>query len=603
MVSRSRWSVSASRLIHLVGVLTWLLLGVSALATPSKTLRIALAQAETSLDPIVVSDLYSNTIIQAVLEPMLAYDYLARPAKLIPNTLEGMPEVSDAGATYTFRVKRGVYFTPDTAFGGRPRELTAADYLYSIKRLFDPKLKSPWLFLLEGKIEGLDNAMQAAKSRPQGFDYDADIAGLQLLDRYTLRIRLKEPDYNLLYILATPTLSALAREVVERYGEEIGVHPVGTGPYYVVEKEWVRSHRLVLQANPGFRGTQVIAPEKPEAGDQAVVDAMRGKRLPVVERVEITVIEEAQPRYLAFLNGELDYSAVPAEFVNLAVPGGKLAKNLAKRGIQLHQFVEQDVTYTYFNMEDPVVGGYGKEKVALRRAISMAYDREQEIRIIRQNQAIAAQSPLPPGVAGYDAAFRTTVGDFDPARAKALLDLFGYSDRDGDGYRELPDGKPLTLEYASTNGLLDRQFDELWKKCLDRVGLRIKFKKGKWPDLLKESKLGKLQMKGSAWSADYPDGDNFLQLLYGGNAGQANDARFRLPEFDRLYERAKHMPDSPERTRLFQQMTKLVLVYAPWKLGTHRVANVLVQPWVVGFKPHPLIIAPWMYLDVGERHR
>jgi len=587
-VLRSKLAVLA----FLFGVAT----GPSYAADMNKTLRYAFPVAETGFDPIVVSDLYSNTVIEGILDSMLSYDYLARPAKLVPNTLVAMPEVSDNGTTYAFHLKQGIYFTPDPAFNGKKRELTAQDYAYSIRRLFDPKLKSPWLFLLEGKIVGADEVMQKAKAANLRFDYDAPIAGLEVVDRYTLRIRLKEPDFNLLYIFAMPTMGAMAREVVERYGDDIGSHPVGTGAF--VMKQWVRSSKLVLEANPDYREVYFnFSGSDPET--QAIAAANKGKKLPIVGRVEISIIEEAQPRWLAFLNKEHDYlERLPNEFANIAIPGGKLAPNLGKQGILLNKTEEPDVTYTYFNMEDPVVGGYGREKIALRRAITLAYNTREEIQILRKNQAIPAQSPIPPGVAGYDPRFVNPFGDYNPSKAKALLDMFGYVDRNGDGYRELPNGKPLTLEYASTTTLIDRQFDELWKKSMDAVGIRMVFKKAKWPDLLKESKLGKLQIKGSAWHADYPDADNFLQLLYGPNSNQSNDARFKLAEFDRLYEKAKKLPDSPERTALYQDMTKLMLVYAPWKLGVHRLGANLIQPWVIGYKMHPTLHALWKYVDV-----
>lgn len=573
-------------------------------ADMNKTLRYALPVAETGFDPIVVSDLYSNTIIEGVLDAMLTYDYLARPAKLIPNTLAAMPVVTDHGKTYVFRIKPGIYFTPDPAFKGKPRELTAQDYAYSIRRLFDPKLKSPWLFLLEGKIIGADAVMQKAKANGAKFDYDAPIAGLEVVDRYTLRIRLLQPDYNLLYIFAMPTTAALAREVVEAYGDDIGSHPIGTGAFIL--KQWTRGSKMVLEANPGYREVYFNAVAEPgrDPEDMAIAAANQGKKLPIIGRVEIYIIEESQPRWLAFLNKEHDLlERLPNEFANLAMPGGKLAPNLLKQEIILSRLKEPDLTYTYFNMEDPVVGGYSREKIALRRAISLAYNTQEEIQILRKNQAIPAQSPIAPGIAGYDPDFRSPFAEYNPAKAKALLDLFGYTDRDGDGYRELPSGDPLLLEYGSSTTLIDRQFDELWKKSMDAIGIRMVFKKAKWPDLLKQSKLGKLQIKGSAWHADYPDADNFLQLLYGPNAGQANDARFKLPAFDRLYEQARSLPDSPERNRLYRKMTELVLSYAPWKLGVHRVGSSLAHPWVIGFKPHPLLHAQWKYIDIDTARR
>ncbi len=568
-------------------------------ADMNKLLRLGFPTPETGFDPVAVSDLYSNTIIEAILEPMLAYDYLARPVKLIPLTLREMPEVSNNGSSYTFKLKPGIFFADDPVFKGKQRELVAQDYAFGIRRLFDPTLRSPWLFLLDGKIIGMDDVVAKAKANNK-FDYDAPIAGLEVIDKYTLRINLKEPDYNLLYILAMPTLGAMAREVVEQYGADISAHPVGTGPYIL--KQWIRGHKMSLEANPNYRESYFDSAPGNDAVDQNIAARLKGKRLPIIGHVEVTVIEEAQPRWLAFLGGEFDLSGIPNEFINQALSKGKLSENLVHKGIRLYQNAEPHLSYTFFNMEDSVVGGYSKERIGLRRAISMAYNTPQEILVIRKNQAVQAQSPIPPGVAGCDPRFRTHYNEYSLSKAKALLDYFGYRDRNGDGFREQPNGTDLVIEQASASGADSRQSDELWKRCMDAVGIRMKFKKAKWPELVKAAKLGKLQMWSSGWIADYPDGENFLQLLYGKNE-DANNARFKLAAYDQLYERAKKMPHSSERTKLYQEMSKLVLAYAPWKLGVHTIANAVTQPWVASLKRHPIMNAPWKFLDIDMNRR
>ena len=316
------------------------------------------------------------------------------------------------------------------------------------------------------------------------------------------------------------------------------------------------------------------------------------------------MIEESQPRWLAFVNGEHDIlERVPNEFINLAAPNGKLAPNLAKLGVSAHRGHEPALFYTVFNMEDPLVGGYTPEKIALRRAISLGFNRDAEIAVIRKREAVPAEQPIGPGVAGYDPAFRNPLNRYDPAGAKALLDLFGYVDRDNDGYRELPDGSPLSIEYASTPTLLDRQYDELWKRSMDEIGIRLTFRKATWPELLKAGQLGKLQLRTIGWLANIPDADNFLQLLYGPNTGQSNDSRFQLEAYDRIYRQAKRLPDSPERDRLYRELSRLAVVYAPWKLGIYRIETYLVQPWVVGFKPHPTMRSVLKYVDVDVERR
>ena len=569
-------------------------------ADPDKVLRYAFRVAESSFDPVVASDIYSHTVMEGLFDPMLAYDYLAQPLKLIPNTLRELPQVEEGGTLFTFRLRPGIHFIPDPAFKGKKRELTAQDYAYSLRRFFDPKLKSPWLFLFDGKIVGANAVMEQA-NKTGAFDYDAPIEGLSVPDRYTLRLKLTSPDYNLLWILAASMTSAVAREVVEFYGTDVGSHPVGTGPFLL--KEWRRSSRMVLEANSDFRDVPYDAsPAADDAEGQAILARSKGKKLPRVGRVEIDVIEERQPRWLAFLNREHDFiERVPNEFLHLAAPGAKLAPNLTKLGIGLQQLAEPEVTWTYFNMEDPVVGGYTPEKIALRRAMSLGYNNEEERLVVRKGQAILAQTPIGPGVAGYDPGFRNPFAEYNPAKAKALLDLFGYVDRNGDGYRERPDGRPLSVEYASSPDAANRELDELWKKSMDAIGVMLTIKKAKWPDLLKMSKLGKIQMRGYAWYADYPDADNFLQLLYGPNSGQSNDARFRLPEFDRLYDKAKKLPDSPERNLIYQQMTRLMVVYSPWKLGMHRIETFMTHPWVIGYRKHPIMLFNLRYLDVDAQ--
>ena len=256
-------------------------------------------------------------------------------------------------------------------------------------------------------------------------------------------------------------------------------------------------------------------------------------------------------------------------------------------------------------MEDPVVGGYTPEKIALRRAVGMGYDVDEFIRVILKGRATPAMSPIPPDIAGYDPELKTQAQLYDPAAARALLDRFGYRDRDGDGYRETPDGKPLVLERWSAPTTLQRQADEQWKKNMDAIGLRIVFKKDRLPELRKMARAGKIPMRTDGWNADYPDAENYMQLLYGPNAGPGleNQARFRLPEFDKLYEAARKLPDSPERTKLFDRMTELVLAYAPWRLQEHRIEDQLAQKWIRNFRPHPIRSEVWRYIDVDLAQR
>jgi ABC-type transport system substrate-binding protein len=566
-----------------------------AAADVNKVIREVFPVAETGFDPAAVHDLYSATVIQGLFETLYTYDYLARPAKVVPLAADGMPQVDDGGRTWTVKLKRGIRFVDDPAFGGKPRELVAADYVYSMKRLADPRIRSPWSFLVDGKFVGLDELAAAAKASGR-FDYDKPIAGIEAVDRHTLRLRLKAPDYNLPYILAHEPTSAVAREVVEKYGESDGrtlAHPVGTGPYRLAR--WVRSSKIVLEANPGYRGFTWDY-QAQEAGDEALVRAMKGKRMPAVGRVEISIMEEDQARLLAFQRGELDLMNMEGPLAPKVLDGGTLKPELKAKGVKLSRSIDPELGYVYWNMTDPTVGGMAREKIALRRALAMSYDVAEEIRVIRNGQAIEARFPIPPGVVGHDPDWKGGIAH-DPAGANALLDRFGYK-RGADGWRTLPDGKPLVVRYSSRPDTTGRQQDELWKKSLDAIGVRMEVHKDKFPELLKAEKQCKLTMRSASWIADYPDGDNFMQLLYGPNTFQSNNACARIPEYDRLYEQSVRQPPGPERDRLYREMTKLIEAYAPWRLTISRYRNMLVAPRVDGYKRHPILHAHWQYVDV-----
>jgi ABC-type transport system substrate-binding protein len=566
-------------------------------ADPNKVIRHVFPAAETGFDPQGIDDLYSGTVVQAIFETLLSYDYLARPAKLVPLTAESLPQVSDHGKTYVFKVRRGIYFAPDPAFKGQKRELTAADYEYSLKRLINPKVRSPYALLVQNKIVGLDELADAARKTGK-FDYEAKIPGLEVVDRYTLRIRLKEADYNLPYVLAHEPTSAVAREVIDAYADESGramSNPVGTGPYKLAS--WVRSSKIVLEANPNFRGFVWDFAAGNDPDEKRIVKEMKGKKMPQVGRVEISIIEEDQARLLAFERGELDLMNMEGPLAPNVFDGDRLKPEFTKRGIRLSRFVDPEISYHYWNMTDPTVGGMSKEKIALRRALAMSYNTAEEIRIVRNGQAVEAQYPVPPGVVGFDPNYRSNVR-YDVGAANALLDRFGYK-KGADGWRTMPDGKPLVIRYSSRPDSLGRQQDEMWKRALDGISVRMEVHKDKFPELLKAEKQCKLMMRTASWIADYPDGDNFMQLLYSKNIHQTNYACATIPEYDKLYEQSLKMPASPERDRLYHEMTKIIETYAPWKLNISRYRNMLVQPHVQGYKKHPILHSEWQYIDVA----
>jgi ABC-type transport system substrate-binding protein len=398
------------------------------------------------------------------------------------------------------------------------------------------------------------------------------------------------------YLTQSPMV-AVAREVIEAYADASGwamAHPVGTGPYML--KSWRRGAQIVLEANPNYRDE--VFPDSDDPADKELVAKMRGKKLPVVGRIEISIMEESNPRLLAFNSGALDYVNVPSDLADHVIDAsGKLRPEYADRGVTLGRITQPALQYAYFNMEDPVVGGYTKDRIALRRAIAIGFNTPALISVVYQGQAIPATQPIPPNLPGHDDAWNVGV-KYDPQAANALLDKFGYSTRDSDGYRKQPNGAPLTLTMASATSARDREFDELWQKSMKGIGIRLEFLKQKWPDLIQMGKHGKLQMWRVGWITAYGEGDAFAQLLYGRNIEQTNYARFALPEYDDLYRASRRLPDGPERNKIYRRMSELVAAYNPWWLGIYTIENTLLQPWMRGYKKHAYWEHPWKYLDV-----
>ena len=309
------------RILPLSALICLTLIASTAVADERKVLKLAFTKAETSLDPARIVDLYSRNLTAHIFEALYQYDHLARPSKIKPLTADGMPEASADFRVWTVKVKPGIYFADDPAFKGKPRELVAEDYVYALKRVVDPANKSPIVAgILDTKYVGLAAVREDAVKGNKPFDYDRPVEGLKAIDRYTIRYTLEEPRPRFLEGLAGSDLSgAVAREVVEYYGDKIDAHPVGTGPFRL--KSWRRSSELVLERSPYFRDMRYDAePATDDAEGQALLARFKGRRLPMIDEVRVSIIEESQPMWLAFLNGQVDALAtnagrVPPEFL------------------------------------------------------------------------------------------------------------------------------------------------------------------------------------------------------------------------------------------------------------------------------------------------
>jgi ABC-type transport system substrate-binding protein len=492
-----------------------------------------------------------------------------------------MPTVSKDGLTHTFKIKKGIRFHDSEAFpGGKGREVTAEDFIYSWKRLADPSTKSEGWWIFDGKIKGLNEWRE--KVTKGEANYDTPVEGLSAPDANTLVIRLTQPYYQLQYVLTMNYTSVVPKEAVAKFGAEFLNHPVGTGPF--VFESWIRGNKVVLNKNPNWHGETY--PSEGEEGDKEkglLADA--GKPLPFIDKLVFLEIPEDQPRWLNFMKGATDISKIPKDNFDAAIKDKALRPELAEKGIQLQIYTDPEVVYIGFNMEDPLIG----KNADLRRALAMAYDGVTAMEKFYNNRAIIAQSMIAPGMEGYDPNFKNPNKEYNIAKAKEFLKKAGY-----------PDGKGLPiLEYSDSGGTTGRQMTEYLAQQWEKIGVKLNIVSNSWPQFTDRLRNKKAQIFGLAWAADYPDPQNMMQLFYGPNASPGpNNTNFKNKEFDALYDKTLKLPPGPERTALYKKMRDIFVQQMPWIPTVHRVGYMVNHGWVRNLKRHSTIHGMFKYLRV-----
>ena len=552
-----------------------------------KTLKLVTTAKVKGMDPIHSNDAASMREISKIYEGLLEYHYLVRPYILVPNLARAMPVVSADGVTYTFKIKKGIFFHGSPAFpDGRGRELTARDFVYSIKRLADPKLQGRGWWLLDEKIRGLNRWRDKYSELPRT-DYSEEVEGLKALDRYTLQFKLAKPFPQFLYALAMPFTFVVPREVVEHYGKEFLNHPVGTGPFLLsVFRQ--QANKIVYGKNPHYRAKTFPCESSPPY--KHIARAYCGKSLPLVEKIVVNIMVEPQPRWLNFLKGKIDYIGVPKDNFANTIPDAKnLSPQYAEKGIELVVAPSLDVTYIAFNHDLKLF-----QNDLLRKAMSLAYDVHTFNKLFNNSTGLPAQSLLPPGIgAGYLKNYKNPYqGEGGPEnlkRARELLARAGY-----------PDGKGLPeITYDCPNSSTARQEGEYFQKQMEQLGITVKVIQNTWPQLQKKIYARQIMTVGIGWQADYPDAENFLQLLYGSNRPPGSNASgYNNPEFNKLFKKAAIMPDSPTRTALYQKLNKMAAEALPWIFRVHRQDYTLKHKWLKNYIPTDFEAGNGLYLDV-----
>ena len=593
-----------------------------------------------------------------IYEPPLQYHFLKRPYTLIPLTAETVPQpryVDAAGnllpddaptqqiaeSVYEVRIRPGIRYQPHPAFAkdaeGRhryhamhaadvagkftiadfehvgTRELVAADYVYQIKRLANPRLSSPIFGLMSEHIVGLKELGTALEQRLKTYpDAELDLnafplAGAEVVDDHTYRIRIKGKYAQFIYWLAMPFFAPVPWEADVFYAQPgmadrnltLDWQPVGTGPFYLAENN--PNRRMVLKKNPNFRGETY--PADGAAGDrEAGLLADAGKRLPLADAAVFSLEKETIPYWSKFLQGYYDSSGISSDSFDQAVEftaGGEPQVTASMRAQEIHLVtaVATSIWYVGFNMLDPVVGGLGVERQKLRQALSIAFDYDEFISIFLNGRGIPAQGPIPPGIFGY-------------TEGVAGLNPYVYENRDGRierhsietarrllaeaGYpngRDARTGKPLVLYFDTMASGPDAKSRLDWmKKQLDRINVQLVVRGTDYNRFQDKVRKGNAQLFEWGWNADYPDPENFFFLLYGPHkkvgTGGENAANYDNPEFNRLFERMKDMENGPERQRVIDAMLEIVRRDAPWIFAYYPKSFGLRHGWVHNVKPN-----------------
>jgi len=525
--------------------------------------------------------------IARIYEGLLEYDYLARPYKVKPLLAESMPAISEDGLTYTFTIRKGIFFQDDPCFAeGMGRELTAEDFVYSIKRVADVKNASSGFWAFNNRIKGINDFHEASKgSEPT--DYDRLVEGLIALDNRTLKIRLTEPYPQLLYILAMHYSFAVPREAVEFYGKNIVNHPVGTGPYILVE--WLRNSRIEFARNPKWAATGRV--ETYPVTGTAAQEAMgllknAGEQLPFIDRVVQYVIDDASTAWMMFLSGQLSLSAISRDNWDAIISGDKkLNDSLSKRGVDLISSPTLNLYYIGFNWDDPVVGSSAdpeqdRRNRKLRQALSCAYNFDQMNQFLN-HRLYPISGPIPKPLAG--SLKESSPYSFNLEKARALLVEAGYPEGiDQKTGRRLE----LSIELGSA-AANTRQSMELMADMYQKIGIVLKASYNTWPAFIEKMNRRQAQIFQLGWVADYPDAENFLQLFYSKNESPGpNHANYRNAKIDRLYESARTMQDSPSRTEKYETMAGIIVEDCPWIFMYQPMSFALKHNWVENYFPH-----------------
>lgn len=518
-----------------------------------------------SLDPSLGSDLVSRNMCGVIYDTLLQYDYPNIPYKLEPSMLKKMPELSADGKTYTFELRDDLYFHESAIFKSRSdRKVTSDDVIFSFKRIIDTSRNSPLYWIFRNKIKGIED-FRKATAEDCGGNYPA-LEGLQKIDDLRFKIILERPDYRFLYFLALPNCGIISHKAVLADKDHFSTKPIGSGAFKL--KTWKKGYKIEFERFNDYRE---------EYFEQAVNPADRTKKLPLADGMTFYIFKRNFAPWLLFLQKELDMAVLDKDNLDiLDNSNGELPEDLKKKNIKLFRTPSFELRYVGFNFRDPIFAGNHK----LRMALSCAYNLPRRLQHYK-GQLLPAPGPIPPGVAGCNPNWQNPYS-YDLERAKKLLAEAGYPEG-----IDPATGKQLTLTF-DLNGSTSthRQLGELMASDMAKIGVKIVPILNSSPRFFAKMASGQIQMFYLSWAGDYPDAENFLQLFYGPNAGSCNRTCYKDSTFDAMFNRIISMQDSPERTKLYSEMSAYITGKTPWIFDGIPVNYQLTHEYLENFVPY-----------------
>ncbi|MEZ4870701.1 MAG: ABC transporter substrate-binding protein [Bdellovibrionales bacterium] len=441
---------------------------------PKGLLNAPLSDDVKTLDPALAYDEISLTVVPLGYETLYQYNYFKRPITIEPLLANGLPEISKNKLEYTIKIKPGIYFHEEPTIGNR-RELKSKDFIYAWKRLGLPSLSSPGTWIFDNKIVGFDNFRKSIMTLEDNKSaLMKSVEGFEIIDDYTLKIKLLKPYPQLLHVLSMSFTAPIPGEIAEKYGHDYFINNmVGTGPFKL--QQFIKGSKVTLVKNENYRDEYYPTPTANLADDKDV-KSLVGKKLPLLDEIQFHIFKESQPQWLSFLSGKIDISGVPKDNFDQAIIGGQdLSDELKNKNIKLFKYTPPIQFWFEYNMKDPIVG---KNKL-LRMAISHALNFDQFNKTFLNGRGEATGSLLTSGIDGYGT-YDENIVSFDIEKSKELLKQAGF-----------PNGKGLPrITYdIRGSGTSSRQMAEFLKNSLDKIGVQLNIVANSFLGILKRPEM------------------------------------------------------------------------------------------------------------------